>query len=282
MFAIRRWGLLAALLASGCSSSPTGPSPRPFVVVVSGTVTATNGGQPLSGATIDVGTYTTVTNATGAFSLEMPQATRFTLAISGADLVKHTVSVSSGTPLALDAISQSGGFDLAFYRQFVRNGFDAPSSLRTLTRWTTDPSFDLQIADDQGVAMDPALVANVRAAIAAVVPIWTDGRFVARFESGGVPVKWLTTTGGICGRSTVGLSAGSEIDLYYKVSGCTPTYLLRTVKHETGHLMGFYHTDNPGDLMFAGGAGTEPSARERFHAAIAYKRPIGNRDLDDD
>jgi hypothetical protein len=38
--------------------------------------------------------------------------------------------------------------------------------------------------------------------------------------------------------------------------------------------------------MFANPGGTNcditPSARERYHAAIAYSRPVGNRDPDDD
>jgi len=52
-----------------------------------------------------------------------------------------------------------------------------------------------------------------------------------------------------------------------------------------GHAMGFWHTGNADDLM--SGLGVSecehlPSARERYHAAIAYSRPVDNRDPDDD
>jgi hypothetical protein len=49
--------------------------------------------------------------------------------------------------------------------------------------------------------------------------------------------------------------------------------------------MGYYHTDNQNEVMFNASTSdwdNNPSARERHHAAIAYARPIGSRDLDID
>jgi hypothetical protein len=47
--------------------------------------------------------------------------------------------------------------------------------------------------------------------------------------------------------------------------------------------MGFYHTDSQNDVMSDGGTcDEEPSGRERYHAAIAYARPPGNSDPDND
>jgi predicted Zn-dependent protease len=56
--------------------------------------------------------------------------------------------------------------------------------------------------------------------------------------------------------------------------------VLSTVKHELGHAMGFYHTDQPTDLMYAQytGCDKEPSEREQFHARVTYTQPNGSRD----
>ena len=70
--------------------------------------------------------------------------------------------------------------------------------------------------------------------------------------------------------------------LYPRSGGCRcsggPAVRLKTVKHELGHVLGFYHTDNGNDLMFSGSnaCDMEPSEREKYHAAVAYTRPIGS------
>jgi hypothetical protein len=49
--------------------------------------------------------------------------------------------------------------------------------------------------------------------------------------------------------------------------------------------MGFWHTDSPADLMWHISGTCDnamPSARELAHAAIAYRRPVGNTDPDVD
>ncbi len=57
------------------------------------------------------------------------------------------------------------------------------------------------------------------------------------------------------------------------------------VRHELVHAFGFWHTDNVNDAMYgkANNVCDAPlSARERYHAAIAYARPVGNVDPDAD
>jgi hypothetical protein len=285
---MKRWAIVAACLLSACSgNSPTAPPTpsTPATITLSGTVTATNGGQPLSGAVIDVAGKQVVTATLGTFSVEVPAANGYHLMISGAGLVTHTLSVTRG-PLALDAITQSGGFDLAFYRQLVRNGFEAPGHLAPILRWgSASPAFDIETIDDAGTAIDPTLRAGIRDQIAIVVPQWTDGRLSATFTTGGVKVRWKSaTTLGICGTSNIGLTGEHVIELYYRQPGCPTNWLEgRVITHEVGHLMGFFHTGNPADMMFGGpGSATEITARERYHAAIAYRRPIGNTDADND
>ena len=48
--------------------------------------------------------------------------------------------------------------------------------------------------------------------------------------------------------------------------------------------VGFYHTDQPTDVMHASDRTCDKpiTARERYHAAIAYSRPVGHRHPDDD
>jgi hypothetical protein len=59
----------------------------------------------------------------------------------------------------------------------------------------------------------------------------------------------------------------------------------RTVRHELGHALGYWHTGDGGDLM--SGLGVNecdrlPSAREQEYARYVYSRPIGNTDPDVD
>ena len=136
----------------------------------------------------------------------------------------------------------------------------------------------------------------------ATTPMWTAGQLsVASVERGtgtkvGVP-GWITVrfapptiNAKICGQAQVGVSGGA-IDLYSNTPGiecrCAGLSDIRplTVRHELGHALGFFHTDSASDVMAGFGvAGCDalPSARERYHAAIAYRRPVGNMEPDAD
>jgi hypothetical protein len=51
------------------------------------------------------------------------------------------------------------------------------------------------------------------------------------------------------------------------------------------HAMGFWHAGAVNDVMFPGTGNyydATLSAREKYHVALAYSRPVGNRDPDDD
>jgi hypothetical protein len=50
-------------------------------------------------------------------------------------------------------------------------------------------------------------------------------------------------------------------------------------------MLGFFHTDSKSDLMWGGtwsDPNQQPSGRELYHAAIAYRRPVSNTDPDSD
>jgi hypothetical protein len=57
-----------------------------------------------------------------------------------------------------------------------------------------------------------------------------------------------------------------------------------TLAHEIGHALGFYHTSGGGGIMHTDRtrrcANLDFSTEERAHAAVAYARPNGNRDVD--
>jgi hypothetical protein len=92
----------------------------------------------------------------------------------------------------------------------------------------------------------------------------------------------------VCGRADVGRPGGT-LQLWVPTAaacGCNGTTAIRPrmIRHELGHAMGFWHTDNAADIMTAasGVCDAMPSARELQAAAIAYARPVGNTDPDVD
>lgn len=302
--------VLVALLSAGCAgSSSTTPSPAPSpapvvpsLATVTGHVTATNGGQPLGGLSASLGSITTTTDGSGTFSAQTSPSAALTLRLTGSSIVPRTVNVaaSASRDVAVNAIALGGAFDLAFYRQFVRNGFETPASLEPLRRWTQNPNIYLKTVDDAGTALDATTLDKTEAILRDTVSLVTAGTLSAIVERGtgtkdGV-VGWITihwqsihnvpfTGPTICGNSFVGANPGTINFSYAGVCRC-PGIEIRpgTVRHEVVHALGFWHTDSPSDLMSPSSSqcDTPLSAREKYHGAIAYARPVGNVDPDVD
>lgn len=270
------------------------PPAQTAAVALSGTVRATNGTQPLAGATVSVGQASATTDGAGRYSLSVAPWAAMTLAVSGAGLVQRRVSAAISD---IDAIVEGSGFDLGFYRQFARNGFESPTRLQPIKRLERAPLIYLKTVDQSGAPIDAAQLDSASATIIDAAPQWAGGRFgIAGIErgtgtkegvSGYITIRWINSTERICGQSNVGTDGG-YIDLAYRSPypcGCGSLHVRPyVVRHELGHAFGFWHTDSPSDVMGPVFAGCDQplSPRERYHAVIAYSRPVGNTDPDTD
>jgi hypothetical protein len=305
--------VMILLTAAGCRQ--TGSAPTPIAlgdavfppvahVEISGRLVATITGEPLAGATLDLGGVTSLSDQSGAFMWSFdPRGRSNRLTVSGPAIITRTLTVNTtaSREIALDAISLTTGFDLDYYRRLVRNTSDAPGTLRPIRRWTRPPLVYLKTVDEAGHPIDEFTLATTEAGLLDEPEAWTGGQFglagvvrgtsTREGQSGWVTVKWPNpaTAGNNCGRAQVGLEGG-WIELNYLNGNCAcggSRVGAGIVRHELGHALGFFHTAEPSDLLrnsldvqtlCQGRA----SARERFHAAIAYSRPVGNTDPDND
>lgn len=290
---------LVVISLAACGSSPTSPTsptvpmppvlpPAPTTITVTGHVTATNGGNALSGIQAVLGAVSTTTDSGGSFQAQLQPTSTVLLALTGAGIVPRSVTMAAGNSrdVAVNAIAMGGSFDLNFYRQLVRNAHEG--GMEPLRRWTRNPNVYIQTT-----GIDAGTVAMVEAVIRDTVPVWTNGYQVAAVErgpdtregqSGWVTVKWNAISDA-CGQAQVGTDGGWITLQTFSICGCNGWKTSPTlVRHELGHAMGFWHTDAMSDVMNPAAVTCDKpvSARERAHAAIAYQRPVGNQDPDTD
>lgn len=308
--AIRSAALSVTLAAAACHNAPTpspsasppvvSPSaPTPAVTVFEGRLTASNGGEPLGGVAVDFGGLAATTDASGGFSYRYgPGATRGRLTFTAPGILTRSLVYAADVSriVAADAVVLKPPFDLDFYRQLVRNDLEAPGQLQPLRRWSSAPSVYVQTVDTANRPIDTGTLDSTVGTIRAAVAEWTGGVFsnviVERGtesrigQDGWVTVIWDGTGSEFCGTALVG---GGEIHFSPRTSGCrcpgTPGVTATTVRHEIGHMLGFWHTPAVTDVMYrsAGFSCDLPmSPRERFHSALAYRRPRGNVDPDSD
>lgn len=180
-------------------------------------------------------------------------------------------------------------YSASFYRDFALGASQGgPYGLRRLTQ---APRIYLRTVDDAGKAIDAFTLNETAAALINVAGSLTGAFGLAGLEQGTstkegqpgwVTVRWSDKPSQYCG---FGYYAGDLMILYPQTAGCRcsggPQVRLKTIKHELGHVLGFYHTDSPDDLMYTGSQSTcdkNPSDREILHAKIAYSQPLGSLD----
>jgi hypothetical protein len=307
-----RAGLVVAVVSLGaCGSTPSSPSPsatpNPLpvtdpIVMFTGRVTATNGHNALPNVKASFPpAFTAVTDSAGMFTMRFQPGTISRLTLEGESIVPRSLvaSVSQTRVLDVDAIELGGAFDLKFYRQLVRDDVDSPGVLRSLRRWTQAPNIYLRTIDDSGRPMDAATLDLTEGVIRQTTSLWTGGRFgvgivergtdTRQSVAGWITVIWISSPEygeKYCGRAEVAVSGGA-IELYAR-GNCRcaggPQIGPAVVRHELGHAMGFFHSDSRQDVMWNQGVycNESLSARELYHAAIAYARPVGNTDPDAD
>ena len=298
--------LFVVVACGGSDSSPGAPSPMPAppgTWRISGTVVDTLSGDAVPGATLSFsGAAPIPVSNGGSWMIEgTGTSTNQAVTISAAGYLTRetTVRWDSGgrNDVRLDLITDRAPFMLPFFRQFARNGFEEPDSLRAIRRWTRQPNFYVDARNPQTQQpLSSSEVAAIQNAIRQAVPQVTGGQF----EAGTIEIASQSRArrsdyvnvvfvhepdADYCGQALVGANPG-EITMNYDVCRSTcGAFSPETLAHEVGHAMGFWHTAGPGIMhpdRVRRCSNLQFSEAERVHARVAYARAPGNTDTDHD
>jgi hypothetical protein len=205
-----------------------------------------------------------------------------------------TAPSSSAAPPPSGPTRDPAQFNQTFWNELVHDAYDTPGASKPLRRWTTSPSLYLKTVDEAGVVIDAVTLQTVEDAMRSAATTWGGGTATLAAvergtssregQTGWVTVKWPNPSAGdFCGLSQVAVDGGWIELNYLRPSGCGcggSKMWARAARHELGHAFGFYHTDSASDVMSINfpipTCDQVPSAREVYHAQLAYQTPIGS------
>jgi hypothetical protein len=289
------------------SPQPPPPTPTPAVTwTISGTVSDAVTGAAIGAASLSFsGQPILTTGSDGGWTLSGTgtAATRQAVTISAPGYIDHETSIkweSGGRrDVALTLLPDRSPFSLAYFREFVRNGFEEPASLRPIKRWMSSPNFYINTFNPRtSKPLEDAELSLVVRAIQDAVPQLTGSTLTAgTIESGNgtreprpgvINVRFVyEPTADYCGYANVGSNPGDVTINYDRCANVCGSLKVtpETIAHEIGHAMGFWHTSGNGIMSPSRPrrcSNVEFSSQERLHARLAYSRPPGNTDADKD
>jgi matrixin len=309
---MRRITLACVLvLTAACSHSPSAPSEGATTSgMLEGQAISALDGSAGSGVSVRVGdSRAVVTDAAGAFQVDVGAAGTYTAALHGGAFVDRETSVAApGSRARLSLIPAT--FDLEAFDQMYR------TSHGQLQRWVSQPRLVLvatvmnyhgangdeypatrdQMTDDEvslmlahltegltmltgGTYSSFASVEIERPAADARVSFARDGKIVVgRFNN---IVLFASTIGyGSWSERTDGSIAGGALFLDNDFDRTDARRRLLRI-HELGHALGYQHVTSRPSIMNPA-IGPEPSDVDRAGAIIAFQRPPGNKSPDID
>lgn len=306
--------ILFVIIGCGDDGGPSGPKlpADPGPGNLAGVIVGTINGRALAGVTVSVGSISTSTDSDGIFRLDGVGDGVLAVMIEGADIYtrRAAVDTAAGRSVLLDAIEVNSGFNLGFYRELARGNHPDEGEMHPTRRWINPTPPTVVIVTDSSATLsgvvEESTINAVRSVFSKMVPIWS-GNFYSSvpiqvqetFDFSNIPANTIVVAfddtlylyEGALGLTISELLPTYTIDrvaifllntsTFYALSNVT---LEQVTSHELGHGFGFEHTSILSSIMpvsppLPSGLYTDA---DKLHAAVMYRRPAANTDIDND